>query len=94
MVCCIIIPEADMEMFTVQAVYKNGVFKPKTKLNLPENSVVEVDIRMEKRRDGVRSTLFGAFPELAAITDDDVSAAKGLWEKSLRKQARLLKKAK
>jgi predicted DNA-binding antitoxin AbrB/MazE fold protein len=83
-----------METFTVQAVYKKGVLRPKTKLNLPENSVVEVDVRMKKRKGGVRATLFGAFPELAAITDDDVLGAKGLWEKSLRKQTRVLKKAK
>jgi predicted DNA-binding antitoxin AbrB/MazE fold protein len=44
-----------METFTVQAVYKKGVLRPKTKLNLPENSVVEVDVRMKKRKGGVRA---------------------------------------
>lgn len=34
-----------MESFTVQAVYKKGVLKPKKKLNLPENSVVEIRVR-------------------------------------------------
>ncbi len=40
-VCFIIDAEAVMETFTVQAVYKQSVLKPKTKLNLPEDSVVE-----------------------------------------------------
>ena len=34
-----------METFTVQAVYKKGVLKPKIKLDLPENTIVEVEVR-------------------------------------------------
>jgi predicted DNA-binding antitoxin AbrB/MazE fold protein len=37
--------EADMEYFTVQAVYEKGVLKPKKKLNLPEHSVVEIRVK-------------------------------------------------
>ncbi len=83
-----------METFTVQAVYTKGVLKPKTRLNLPENSMVEVQVKAAKGRNGGRSTLFGAFPELAVITDEDIQDAKKQWEKGLEKQARLLKKGK
>ncbi len=34
-----------METFTVQAIYKKGVLKPKIKLDLPENTIVEVEVR-------------------------------------------------
>ena len=33
-----------MEIITVQAVYEKGVLKPKKKLDLPEHSVVEIQI--------------------------------------------------
>ncbi len=35
-----------------------------------------------------RPTLFGAFPELAAITGDDIAWVKSLWHQSLDKQLR------
>ena len=31
-------------MFTFQAVYRKGVLKPRQKLNLPENAVVQVQV--------------------------------------------------
>jgi predicted DNA-binding antitoxin AbrB/MazE fold protein len=40
--------EAEMESFTVQAVYEKGVLKPKKKLNLPEHSVVELRVRVAR----------------------------------------------
>lgn len=38
--------EAVMTMFTVQAVYEKGVLKPKKALNLPENSLVELRVKV------------------------------------------------
>jgi predicted DNA-binding antitoxin AbrB/MazE fold protein len=35
-----------MAVITVQAVYKDGVLKPKTKLNMPEGTPVEVTVTM------------------------------------------------
>ncbi len=46
-----------METLTVQAVYKKGVLKPKTKLNLPEDSVVELQIKAAKED---QPSLFGS----------------------------------
>lgn len=37
-----------------------------------------------------RATLFGAFPELAAVTGDDIAWVKSLWQQSLDKQLRIL----
>jgi len=34
-----------MATITVQAVYEKGVLKPRTKLNLPEHSVVEINVK-------------------------------------------------
>jgi prevent-host-death family protein len=35
-------------------------------------------------------SLFGAFPELAALDDDDLEMAKGIWEAGLEKQGQIL----
>lgn len=35
-----------MTIFTVQAVYEKGVLKPKKALNLPENSLVELMVKV------------------------------------------------
>lgn len=83
-----------METFTVQAVYQKGVLKPKAKLNLPEDSVVELQVKMSVSRRNKKTSLFGAFPELAVITDEDIHQAKKRWERGLKKQARMLKKGK
>ncbi len=83
-----------METFTVQAVYKKGVLKPKTRLNLPEDTEVEVQIKAVKSRKGEKPTLFGAFPELSSITNEDMQSVKKHWEKGLAKQERMLKRGK
>ena len=81
-----------METITVQAVYEKGVLKPKTKLNLPEHTVVEVRVSTAKQKRLARRTLVGAFPELAVITDADIRDVKKQWNKSLDKQSRVLKR--
>jgi predicted DNA-binding antitoxin AbrB/MazE fold protein len=83
-----------MEHFAVRAVYKKGVFKPKAKLNLPEDLEVEIWVKTSERKNSPKSSLFGAFPELAAVSDADIKSAKKLWNKSLAKQSRIVKQAK
>lgn len=46
-----------METITVQAVYKKGVLRPRKKLNLPEDSVVDVQVKVAGRR---RLSSFGS----------------------------------
>jgi hypothetical protein len=65
--------------------------KPRKKLNLPEHSVVEIRVRTAKQIRVAGKSLFGAFPELAVITDADIRDVKEQWNKSVQKQSRLLK---
>lgn len=83
-----------MEHFAVRAIYQKGVFKPKAKLDLPENFEVEIWVKMSKPKGSSKATLFGAFPELAAVSDLEIKAVKKLWNKSLAKQSRLVKGSK
>ena len=82
-----------METITVQAVYEKGVLKPRKKLNLPEHSVVEIRVRTAKQKRPSKESLFGAFPELTAITDSDIRDVKSQWNKSLQRQSKLVKRA-
>jgi len=77
-------------MLTVTAVYKDGVLLPKVKLNLPDNTPVQVQVTPLPAGPASANSLFGLFPELATLTDDDVAWAKRLWEHSLEKQSRHL----
>ncbi len=79
-----------MTTFTVQAVYQGGVLQPKDKLNLPDNTPVQVQVTPLPISGAPTNSLFGAFPELAALTGDDFAWAKRLWEHSLEKQSSLL----
>jgi predicted DNA-binding antitoxin AbrB/MazE fold protein len=81
-----------MDSITVQAVYEKGVLRPRKKLNLPEHSVVEIRVRTAKPKRPSKKSLFGAYPELAMITDADIRDVKKQWNKSLQKQSRLLKR--
>ena len=83
-----------MEHFAVRAVYKKGVFKPKAKLDLPEDSEVVIWVKASKRKIAPKSSLFGAFPELTAVSDTDIKTVKKLWNKGLAKQSRLIKRGK
>jgi len=60
-----------METFTVQAIYKKGVLRPKTRLNLPEDSVVEVQVKMDKTRAGFGS-LLGIWSHLSDAEVEDL----------------------
>jgi len=77
-------------MLTVTAVYKGGVLLPKVKLNLPDNTPVQVQITPLPVGTASTGSLFGAFPELATLADDDFDWAGRLWEHGLEKQARHL----
>lgn len=76
-------------MITFQATYQNGVLRPRVKLDLPDNTVVQVQIDTAPVADTGR-TLFGAFPELAALADSDFDWAARAWEHSTEKQSRFL----
>ncbi|MFZ5920555.1 MAG: antitoxin AF2212-like protein [Chloroflexota bacterium] len=62
-----------MDIFTVQAVYKKGVLKPKTKLDLPEDALVEVQVRPVKpyQKSGIGS-LIGMWQDLSDAEVDEI----------------------
>ncbi len=77
-------------MLTFQATYQNGVLRPRVKLDLPDNTVVQVHVTPAAPTDVNSGSLFGAFPELTALTDSDFDWAERTWEHSTEKQSRLL----
>ena len=79
-----------MDTIIVQAVYKKGVLKPRERLELPDNTVVQVEITPLTEVPKQGASLFGAFPELAVITLDDYTWSKGLWKKGLDKQSKIM----
>ena len=82
-----------MTTTTVDAVYREGVFKPLTPISLPENAPVKLIIEQAEPPEptGIMfSSLFGAFPELRGIPDDDIVRVQRLWGESLEKQIRFL----
>jgi len=79
-----------MVTITVQAVYRGGVLQPQDELDLPDNTPVQVQVTPLPASRAATGSLFGAFPELAALTGDEFAWAKRLWEHGLEKQSRLL----
>ncbi|MBI3359667.1 MAG: antitoxin family protein [Chloroflexi bacterium] len=75
---------------SIQAVYRDGTLQPKTKLDLPDDTPVQVLV-MPLTATG-KPSLFGAFPQLAALSDEIVWA-KQLLNESLGKQMTLLSEA-
>ena len=69
-----------MTTVTVQAIYQAGVLRPRRKLDLPDNTLVQVQVTPLPAAESALGSLFGAFPELAFLTDDDVDGSKRLWE--------------
>lgn len=74
---------------TIEATYLNGVLVPISNLDLPENITYQVQIVSAVEEKTKRKSLFGAFPELAALTDalDDT---KQIWNDSLDKQLSII----
>ena len=58
-----------MQSFTFQATYEKGVLKPRKKLNLPERTIVEVQVRSihkAKRQAIAFASLIGLWENLPA----------------------------
>jgi hypothetical protein len=77
---------------TVTAVFQDGVLKPTRKLKLRPNEKVKLHVLRLGRAAGSTGLgpLAGAFPELAALADEDLVAGKRLWERGLEHQFRRL----
>ena len=79
-----------MTIIRTQAVYTKGLLKPASQLNLPEGAKVEVQISELPIAVPAHGSLFGAFPQLGSLNDDDIAWAKRSWEHGIEKQSRLL----
>ena len=79
-----------MTTITVDAIVTNGMLKPMTELNLPEGTRVRAELQPQSEIESHAASLFGAFPELAVLADDDFKSAKSSWESAVEKQAGIL----
>ena len=65
----------------IQAIYKNGVFRPLQPLDFPENSFVEIDVRDVKEKDTDKEKWLKEFdkwmesldPNTPNLTDEQIS---------------------
>ncbi len=80
----------------IQAVYENGILRPLTPLDLPENSVVEIDVRDSretKDKEPVNTEKIKAFnewmnsldPDTPVLTDEQISR-ESLYEEQILRQ--------
>ena len=65
-----------MTTFTVQAVYQGGVLHPKIKLDLPDNTPVQVQVTPLPVSDTPTASLFGMSPDLAHTSFGSLA---GIW---------------
>lgn len=79
-----------MTTITVDAIYRNGRLEPQVRLNLPDNTPVQLQVTLLPGSGAASGSLFGSFPELATLADGAFAWAKRLWEHGLDKQSRIL----
>ena len=83
-----------MERISFQAIYRKGILKPKIKLNLPDNTLLQVQVTpvaLPAEQPVIqRGSLFGTFPELAAFTRKDIGWAKRIWDHGVENQLRIM----
>jgi len=80
----------------IQAIYENGVLRPLEPLNLPENSVVEIDVRdvsektNEKADNKLKIEVFEEWmanldPNTPGLTDEQISR-ESIYEEQIKRQ--------
>jgi predicted DNA-binding antitoxin AbrB/MazE fold protein len=76
----------------VTALFQDGVLKPNRKLKLRPNEKVTLQVfrQVKGPTTGKLGPLAGAFPELAALSDEDLTVARRIWNRRLKKQLRML----
>lgn len=75
---------------TKRAVYRDGSLRLDAPIDIPEDTPVRVDITVLISEPAESESLFGTFPELAALTIDDFAWARRLWEHGVETQSRIL----
>jgi hypothetical protein len=83
-----------MERISFQAIYRKGILKPKIKLNLPDNTLLQVQVTPvalpAEQPGNQRGSLFGTFPELGAFTSKDLGWAKRIWDHGAENQCTII----
>lgn len=80
----------------IQAIYENGILRPLAPLDLPENSIVEIDVRDvngEKEKESTKAQKIMAFdewmnsldPNTPVLTDQQISRD-SIYEEQLLRQ--------
>ncbi|MBT9132419.1 MAG: hypothetical protein DDT32_01084 [Syntrophomonadaceae bacterium] len=77
----------------IDGIYQKGVIKLLDKVDLEENEQIRIAVfKRQAKGIGESRSLFGAFPELRGLTDEDedIEEVKKVWERGLEKQMRIL----
>ncbi len=79
----------------IQAIYENGILRPLTRLDLPENQIVEIDVRdvSENEAELTKAEKIKAFDEWMAsldpntpnLTDEQISR-ESIYEEQIQRQ--------
>ncbi|MBA4124490.1 MAG: antitoxin family protein [Acidobacteria bacterium] len=77
----------------IQAIYENGILRPLTPLDLPENSVVEIDVRDVSKNDSDKEKWLKEFdewmnsldPNTSNLTDEQISR-ESIYEEQILRQ--------
>lgn len=78
---------------SIQAIYENGILRPLAPLDLPENSVVEIDVRAVSEKDSDKEKWLKAFhewmnsldPNTPVLTDEQISR-ESIYEEQIQRQ--------
>ena len=77
----------------IQAIYENGVLRPLAPLDLPENSIVEIDVRDVSENDTDKEKWLKDFnewmnsfdPNTPSLTDEQISR-ESIYEEQIQRQ--------
>jgi predicted DNA-binding antitoxin AbrB/MazE fold protein len=77
----------------IQAIYENGILRPLKPLDLPENSVVEIDVRDVSEKDSYKENWLKEFdewvnsldPNTPNLTDGQISR-ESIYEEQILRQ--------
>ncbi len=77
----------------IQAIYENGILRPLVPLDLPENSIVEIDVRDVSKNDSDKEKWLKDFdewmnsldPNTPNLTDEQISR-ESIYEEQLDRQ--------
>jgi hypothetical protein len=79
-----------MTTISLSAIYRNGRLELSEPLDLPDGTEVLVQVTLLDLATPNPSFAFGAFPELADITDEELEDVKKVWDRMVERQIRII----